>query len=155
MLLQEVLLVSMTFMVAGTFSSSCVLYVLVISNIFQVFQAELYLANRNGIQCSNKAVFICANNDGPGVQWIITPVVDARRSINFHLLFHSEGEIITRTVESTTARAELISVNSSYHYVTSLTIAATLSATIDCNREKIMYQHENSKQNMRNFLLLP
>ena len=92
-------------------------------------------------------MFICANNDGPGVQWIITPVGGAKRSFNFHLLLHSEGEIITRTIESTPVRAELIFVNSSY-YVTSLTIVATLSATINCNRERITYQLQSCKQNI-------
>ena len=153
MLLQEVLLVSMTFMVVGTFSSSCVLYVLVISNLFQVFQAELYLANRNGLQCSSEAVFVCANNDGPSIQWRIATVGGAVKSLNFHLSFHSEGEIITKTIESTPVRAELIFGNSSY-YVSSLTIVAKLSATINCNTESITYQLENSKQNLCFFLLL-
>ena len=106
-------------------------------------QAELYLANMPGILCSNEASFICANNDGPSIQWRITSV-GGTKTIAFSLLFNTE-RVVSTTIESTPVRAELIFRNSSY-YVTSLTIVATLSATIECNLESISYQPDSGKQ---------
>ena len=107
-------------------------------------QAELYLANMPGILCSNEASFICANNYGPSIQWEITTDGGATQSLSFSLLFITE-RVMSRTIESSPVTAELIFGNSSY-YVTSLTIVATLSATIECNLESIRYQPDSGKQ---------
>ena len=106
--------------------------------------AELYIANRTGALCSNETMFICANNDGPSLQWIITTLGGTTRTLGFHLSLHSEGAVMSRTIESTPVTAELIFANSSY-YVTSLTIVATLSATIYCSQKSITYQPESGK----------
>ena len=107
-------------------------------------KAELYQVNRTSTQCSNQAMFICANNDGPSIQWEITSVGGATESLSFSLLFNTE-RVMSRTIEYTPVRAELIFGNSSY-YVTSLTIVATLSATIECNLESISYQPDSGKK---------
>ena len=104
-------------------------------------KAELYLVNRTSILCSNEAVFICANKDLPEVQWTITTAGGTTRSLSFSLLFGTD-RVMSRTIDSTLVRAELIFGNSSY-YVSSLTIVATLSATIECNLESISYQPDN------------
>ena len=117
---------------------------MITSNIFLVCQAELYLANRTETLCSNQAVFICANNDGPSIQWRITSV-GGTKTLGFSLLFNTE-RVMSSIIESTPVRAEIIFGNSSYYYVTSLTIVATLSATIECNFDNIYYQTENGKQ---------
>ena len=101
-------------------------------------KAELYLVNRTSTLCSNEAVFICANKDLPDVQWTITTAGGTTRSLSFSLLFATD-RVLSRTIDSTPVRAELIFGNSSY-YVSSMTIVATLSATIECNLESISYQ---------------
>ena len=56
------------------------------------------------------------------------------------------GLVRTIEIDSTPARAELISGNSSF-YITSLHVVAKLSSTILCNAEKILYTFDNSKFN--------
>ena len=92
-------------------------------------------------------MFVCANNnDDSIVQWRITPANGVGTLLSFHLLFDDtpEERVESRIIKSTPVRAELIFANSSY-YVSSLTIVATLSANIECNRESTSYLFRNCK----------
>ena len=64
--------------------------------------------------------------------------------LDFHATFAPEVRMRSATVDSTPVKAYLISGDSSSS-VTSLTIAASLSATIVCNDEVIMYTPQDSK----------
>ena len=78
------------------------------------------------------------------MQWRITTASGSGTLLTFHSLFDDtpEERVETEILEATPVRAELIFGNSSY-YVTSLTIVATLIATIECKYDNIEYTFLN------------
>ena len=86
-------------------------------------------------------MFICSNNDGPVIKFIVTTVTGVQVNIGLHGTF---PKLQKSTVDSTLVRGEVIDANSTY-FVASITLVPPVSSTIRCNDETIIYQLQNSK----------
>ncbi len=108
--------------------------------------ADLYQVNRTRTLCySDVAEFVCFQKL-PFVSWTVTSISSGHRSqfLNFHAVFAPEERMKSTRLDTTVVRAQLIHGNSSFT-LTSLTIEATLSATIECNDDILTYYPVNGK----------
>ncbi len=102
--------------------------------------AALYQVNRTRTLCySDVAEFICYRQV-PFVSWTVTSISSEHMSpvLSFHVVFAPEDRMKSTRLDTTVVRAQLIHGNSSF-ILTSLTIEATLSATIDCEDDTLTY----------------
>ena len=110
---------------------------------FIVIQAELYQINTSRTLCTREeaVVFICSNNDGPVIRFVVTTVTGVQVSIGLHGTFPKPKEA---TADSTLVRGEVIDGNSTY-FVAAITLVPPVSSTILCNDEIISYRLQNCK----------
>ncbi len=108
--------------------------------------ADLYQVNRTRTLCySDVAEFVCSLQR-PFAAWTVTSISSGYSSqvLSFHAVFAPEERMKSVRIDTTVVRAQLIHGNSSFT-LTSLTIEATLSATIDCNDDILTYHPLDSK----------
>ncbi len=108
--------------------------------------AALYQVNRTRTLCySDVAEFVCSQQS-PFVSWTVASISSGHSSpvLSFHAVFAPEQRIKSSRLDTTVVRAQLLDGNSSFT-LTSLTIEATLSATIDCNEDILTYYPLDSK----------
>ncbi len=108
--------------------------------------ADLYQVNRTRTLCySDVAEFVCYQQSS-FVSWTVTSISSDHSSpvLSFHAVFAPEQRMKSVRLDTTVIRAQLIHGNSSFT-LTSLTIEATLSATIECNYDILTYHPLNSK----------
>ncbi len=108
--------------------------------------AALYQVNRTRTLCySDVAEFVCYQQS-PFVSWTVTSISSGHSSsiLSFHTVFAPEERMKSARLDTTIVRAQLIHGNSSFT-LTSLTIEATLSATIECNDDILTYYPLDSK----------
>ncbi len=102
--------------------------------------ADLYQVNRTRTLCySDVAEFVCTQQL-PFAAWTVTSISSGYSSqvLSFHTVFAPEERMKSTRLDTTVVRAQLIHGNSSFT-LTSLTIEATLSATIECNDDILTY----------------
>ncbi len=108
--------------------------------------ADLYQVNRTRTLCySDVAEFVCSQQS-PFVSWTVTSISSSHSSpvLSFHTVFAPEERMKSTRLDTTVVRAQLIHGNSSFT-LTSLTIEATLSATIECEDDILTYYPLDSK----------
>ncbi len=108
--------------------------------------ADLYQVNRTRTLCySDVAEFACSQQSRY-TSWTVTSISSGHRSpvLSFHAVFAPEVRMKSVRLDTTVVRAQLIHGNSSFT-LTSLTIEATLSATIECNDDILTYYPLDSK----------
>ncbi len=108
--------------------------------------ADLYQVNRTRTLCnSDVAEFVCSQQV-PFVSWTVTSISSGYSStvLSFHTVFAPEERMKSTRLDTTVVRARIIHGNSSF-ILSSLTIEATLSATIECNDDILTYYPLNSK----------
>ena len=108
--------------------------------------AALYQVNRTRTLCySDVAEFVCSQQL-PFTSWTVTSISSGHSSpvLSFHAVFTPEQRMKSSRLDNTVVRAQLIHGNSSFS-LASLTIEATLSATIDCNEDILTYYPLDSK----------
>ncbi len=108
--------------------------------------AALYQVNRTSTLCySDVAEFVCSLQS-PFVLWTVTSISSGHSSpvLSFHVVHAPEERMKSTRLDTTVVRAQLIHGNLSFT-LSSLTIEATLSATIECNGEILTYYPLNSK----------
>ncbi len=108
--------------------------------------ADLHQVNRTRTLCySDVAEFVCSQQL-PFAAWTVTSISSGHRSsvLSFHVVFAPEQRMKSVRLDTTVVRAQLLGGNSSFT-LTSLTIEATLSATIRCNDDILTYYPLNSK----------
>ncbi len=100
--------------------------------------AGLYQVNETRTLCySDVAEFLCSQHP-PYVYWIVTNTATGNRTF---LSFHTNLDPVrmkTTTVDSTIVKAQVMSSNSSM-VLSFLEIDASITASITCNIEMIMY----------------
>ena len=102
--------------------------------------AALYQVNRTRTLCySDVAEFVCSQQV-PFTAWTVTSISSGHSSpvLSFHTVFAPEERMKSTRLDTTVVRAQLIHGNSSFT-LSSLTIEATLSATIDCEDDTLTY----------------
>ncbi len=108
--------------------------------------ADLYQVNRTRTLCySDVAEFVCYQQS-PFVSWTVTSISSRHISpvLSFHAVFAPEERMKSATLDTTVIRAQVIHGNSSFT-LSSLTIEATLSATIECEDDILTYYPLDSK----------
>ena len=108
--------------------------------------ADLYQVNRTRTLCySDVAEFVCSQQV-PFTAWTVTSISSGHSSpvLSFHAVFAPEERMKSTRLDTTVVRAQLIHGNSSFT-LSSLTIEATLSATIECNDDILTYYPLDSK----------
>ncbi len=108
--------------------------------------ADLYQVNRTSTLCySDVAEFVCTQQL-PFVSWTVTSISSGHSSpvLSFHAVFTPEERMKSTRLDTTVVRARIIYGNS-FFILSSLTIEATLSATIECNDDILTYYPLNSK----------
>ncbi len=108
--------------------------------------ADLYQVNRTRTLCySDVAEFVCSQQS-PFTSWTVTSISSSHSSpvLSFHVVFFPEERMKSARLDNTVVRAQVIHGNSSFT-LTSLTIEATLSATIECNDDILTYYPLDSK----------
>ncbi len=108
--------------------------------------AALYQVNRTRTLCySDVAEFVCFQQL-PFAAWTVTSISSGHSSsvLSFHAVFAPEQRMKSTRLDNTVVRAQLIHGNSSFT-LSSLTIEATLSATIECNDNILTYYSLDSK----------
>ena len=108
--------------------------------------AALYQVNRTRTLCySDVAEFVCYQQS-PFVLWTVTSISSRHRSqvLSFHAVFTPEERMKSTRLDNTVVRAQLLDGNSSFT-LSSLTIEATLSATIECEDDILTYYPLDSK----------
>ena len=108
--------------------------------------AALYQVNRTRTLCySDVAEFVCSQQS-PFVSWTVTSISSSHSSpvLSFHTVFAPEERMKSTRLDTTVVRAQLIHGNSSFT-LSSLTIEATLSATIECEDDILTYYPLDSK----------
>ncbi len=108
-----------------------------------VCAAEFYQINRTKTLCfSEVAEFFCSKH-GTIVSWTITTNNGGFELLVF-LTQHSSAVTMSSTIDSTPVVARLIFSNTTV-FESSLTIVASLSATIECDTEVINYSPIDSE----------
>ena len=106
--------------------------------------ADLFQVNRSRTLCSSGiAEFYCSQYK-PILTWRIT-INGVFKTITFHHIFDEGVTVKRRTVDYTPVVSRLIFINSTF-FESSLTIVASLSASIQCDPEIISYRPINSKE---------
>ncbi len=121
------------------------LWLVVICPCSNCFSA-LYQVNRTGTPCySDVAEFVCSQQS-PFAAWTVTSISSGHSSpiLSFHAVFTPEERMKSARLDNTVVRAQLIHGNSSFT-LSSLTIEATLSATIECNDDTLTYYPVDGK----------
>ncbi len=106
--------------------------------------ADLYQVNRTRTLCySDVAEFVCSQQSS-FVSWTVTSNGHEAPVLSFHAVFAPEERMKSTRLDTTVVRAQLIRGNLSFT-LTSLTIEATLSATIECGDDILTYYPLHSK----------
>ena len=121
--------------------------------LLSVCQAELYQVNKSATLCtSEEAVFVCSHGQGASTKWTIS-TLNNTLVFSLNYLFDRKRTLM---IDDTPVKAEVIFDNSTLD-VSTLTIVATLTATIVClDRETITYNLEDGESlfSSLNFLLI-
>ena len=108
--------------------------------------ADLYQVNRTRTLCySDVAEFVCYQQSA-FTAWTVTSISSGHSSsvLSFHAVFAPEQRMKSTRLDTTVIRVQLLDGNSSFT-LSSLTIEATLSATIECNDDILTYYPLDSK----------
>ena len=114
-------------------------------------QGELYQVNKSRTLCtSEEAIFVCSHGLGASTKWTIS-TLNTTRDVISHNMF---GRIKQLMIDDTPVKVEVIFANSIWD-VSTLTIVATLTATIICNdRDTITYNLEDGESFFSGLYLL-
>ncbi len=100
--------------------------------------ADLYQVNETRTLCySDIAEFVCSQHL-PYVRWIVTNTATGNSTFLSFPINFDPVRMKTTTVDSTIVKAQVMSSNSSI-VLSFLEINASITASINCNNEMIMY----------------